>query len=235
MDKLKNLKHKKVFVFPFSKTSRYVLFCSTAAEIWKHANSGSVTHLLTSVTNVCIRVIYTSVGEVKALVPQVTVTVPNLLKLVKTFSVRAVPTSTEKYSTPWIIGQNSGANPTGRAVAQLVETLGYKPERSRVIGIFHWQNTSGRTTALWSTQPLNRIELSKDNDGRCVGLTTSPPTCWWPSCNLGDSNTWNPQGLHRDCFLFYRSCGSNNVNKLQFGSILLSNYALVKPARSAII
>ena len=177
MDGLKNLKLKKVFVFPFSKTSRYVLFYSTAAEIWKHANAGSVTHLLTLVTNVCIHVIYTSVGQVKALVPQVTVTVPTLLKLVKPFSVRAVRTSTEKYSTPWIIGQYSGANSTGRAVAQLVETLRYKPERSRVIGIFHWQNTYGRTTALWSTQPLNRIELSKDNGGRCVGLTNSPPTC----------------------------------------------------------
>ena len=54
------------------------------------------------------------------------------------------------------------------------------------------------------------------------------------SCNLGVSNSWNAQGPSRVCFLLYRSCGSNNVDKLQFGSTLLSNYALVKPASSAV-
>jgi hypothetical protein len=48
-------------------------------------------------------------------------------------------------------------------VAQLVETLHYKPKvvgstPSGVIGIFHLHNPSGRTMALGSTQPFNRHE-----------------------------------------------------------------------------
>ena len=50
-----------------------------------------------------------------------------------------------------------------------------------VIGIFHWHNPSGHIMALGSTQPLT--ELSTGNiswgvkSGRCVGLTTLPPSC----------------------------------------------------------
>jgi hypothetical protein len=49
-----------------------------------------------------------------------------------------------------------------------------------VIGIFLWHNPSGRTMALGLTQPLT--EMSTRNifggkGGRCVGLTTLPPSC----------------------------------------------------------
>ena len=50
-----------------------------------------------------------------------------------------------------------------------------------VVGIFHWHNPSSRTMALGSTQPLT--EMSTRNifwggkGGRCVGLTTLPPSC----------------------------------------------------------
>ena len=50
-----------------------------------------------------------------------------------------------------------------------------------VIGIFRWHNPSGRTVALGLTQPLT--EMSTRNiswgakGGRCVGLTTLPPSC----------------------------------------------------------
>ena len=50
-----------------------------------------------------------------------------------------------------------------------------------VIGIFHRHNPSGRTMALGLTQPLT--EMSTRNifwggkGGRCVGLTTLPPSC----------------------------------------------------------
>jgi len=50
-----------------------------------------------------------------------------------------------------------------------------------VTGFFHWHNPSGRTMALGSTQPLT--EMSTRNiswggkDGRCVWLTTLPPSC----------------------------------------------------------
>jgi hypothetical protein len=56
--------------------------------------------------------------------------------------------------------------------------------RNDVIGIFHWNNPSGRAMALGSTQPV--AEMSTRNiywgggggkDGRCIGLTTFPPSC----------------------------------------------------------
>jgi hypothetical protein len=68
---------------------------------------------------------------------------------------------------------------------------------STVIGIFHWNNPSGRTMALGSTQLL-KIKVSTRNiswgckGGRCLGLTTLPP-----SWNLAASTSWNPQGLPR--------------------------------------
>jgi len=51
-------------------------------------------------------------------------------------------------------------------VAQLVETLHYKPEIARsipdgVFGIFHWHNPSGGIMALGLTQSL--IEISTRN------------------------------------------------------------------------
>jgi hypothetical protein len=39
----------------------------------------------------------------------------------------------------------------------------------------HVHNSSGRTMALGSTQPLR--EMSTRKVGRCVGLTTLPPSC----------------------------------------------------------
>jgi hypothetical protein len=47
-------------------------------------------------------------------------------------------------------------------VAQLVETLRYKPEGHGfipdvVIGIFYWHNPFGRTMALGSIQPLTEL------------------------------------------------------------------------------
>ena len=50
-----------------------------------------------------------------------------------------------------------------------------------VIWIFHWHNPSGHSMALGLTQPLT--EMSTRNvswgckGGRCVGLTTLPPSC----------------------------------------------------------
>jgi hypothetical protein len=57
-----------------------------------------------------------------------------------------------------------------------------------VIGIFHWHNPSGRTMALWSTQPLTAMNTSiflEGKGGRCVGLTL-PPSCadWCEILNL---------------------------------------------------
>jgi hypothetical protein len=70
-----------------------------------------------------------------------------------------------------------------------------------VTGILHLHNRSGRTMALGSTQPLT--EMSTRNlswggkGGRCVGLTTLPPSCADCLKNLGSSTSWIPRGLSR--------------------------------------
>jgi hypothetical protein len=89
---------------------------------------------------------------------------------------------------------------SGHAVVQLVEAVRYKPE-GRGFGIFHWHNPSGCTVTLGLTQPLT--EMSKRNiswgvkGGRCVGLTTLPPS--WADFleRLGVSNSWNPHVVSR--------------------------------------
>jgi hypothetical protein len=69
-----------------------------------------------------------------------------------------------------------------------------------VIGIFHWHNRSGCPMTLGSTQPLNRNEYQKyflgGNVGRCIGLTTLPPSC--ADClKIWKPPPQNPQGLLR--------------------------------------
>jgi hypothetical protein len=47
-----------------------------------------------------------------------------------------------------------------------------------VIGIFHSHNPSVRTTALGLTQSPTEMEyFLRFKGGRCVGLTTLPPSC----------------------------------------------------------
>ena len=49
-----------------------------------------------------------------------------------------------------------------------------------VNGFFHSRNPSGRTMAPGSTQPLTEMStrnISWGKGGRCVGLTTLPPSC----------------------------------------------------------
>ena len=68
-----------------------------------------------------------------------------------------------------------------------------------VIGIFHWHNPSGRTMALGVDSASNRNEYQEyflmDKGGRCVGLTTLPPSC--ADC----LEIWEPQpaGTLRVC------------------------------------
>ena len=68
-----------------------------------------------------------------------------------------------------------------------------------VIWILHWINSSGRTMALESTQPLKKmitLVFHVGHDGRCVRLTLPP----WSSDflqTLGASTSWSPKGLIR--------------------------------------
>ena len=87
-------------------------------------------------------------------------------------------------------------------VAQLVESLHYKPEGRGfdfrcVIGTFYWNNPCALTMALGSTPPVT--EMSTRNiswgwrgggkGGWCLGLTTLPPT-WADFLEI-----WEPQPL----------------------------------------
>ena len=68
-----------------------------------------------------------------------------------------------------------------------------------ITGIFHWHNPSGRTVALGVDSASNRNEYReyflRGKGGRCVGLTTLPPSC--ADC----LEIWEPQpaGILRAC------------------------------------
>ena len=70
-----------------------------------------------------------------------------------------------------------------------------------VIGIFHWHNPSDRTMALGSTQPLTEMStrrISWGKFGRCVRLTTLPPSCA-VVMKSGDLNFMEPSGPLQTC------------------------------------
>jgi len=90
----------------------------------------------------------------------------------------------------------------GHAVAQFVEATSRKVAGSipdGIIGIFHSHNPSGRTMALGSNQPLTEMSTReyflRGKGGRCVGLTTLPPSC------ADFLEIWEPQtpGTLRAC------------------------------------
>ena len=59
--------------------------------------------------------------------------------------------------------------------------------------------------------------------GRCVGLTTLPHSCTDCLQNLGDSNSWNPQGLSRPVQGLLYPNGRNTALEFSFfGWILLT-------------
>ena len=78
-----------------------------------------------------------------------------------------------------------------------------------VIGIFYCHNLSGCTMALGLTLPLTEMStrnISWGKGGRCVELTTSPPSCadfleiWDPQ---PPGTLWACPGLQWDFFPFY--------------------------------
>ena len=65
-----------------------------------------------------------------------------------------------------------------------------------VTGIFHWYTPSDRTMALGSTQPLTEMstrEFPGGKCGRCVRLTTLPPSCA-VVMKFGNLNFLEPSG-----------------------------------------
>ena len=96
-------------------------------------------------------------------------------------------------------------------VAHLVEALLFKPNYTGsfpdgVIRVFLWRSFAGHTMALVSTQSVTEMSarnfLLGGKGGRCLGLTTLSPSMYRFSWNRRTSTTWNPQGLHRNCFTF---------------------------------
>ena len=71
-----------------------------------------------------------------------------------------------------------------------------------VTGIFHWHNPSGRTVAMGLNRPLT--EMSTRNislggkGGRCVRLTTLPPSCAVVT-KSGNLNLLEPSGPLQAC------------------------------------
>jgi hypothetical protein len=69
------------------------------------------------------------------------------------------------------------------------------------IGVFQWHNTSGRTMALGSTQPLTEMStgvIPGGKGGRCVRLTTLPPSCA-VDIKSGNLNFLEPSGRFQVC------------------------------------
>jgi hypothetical protein len=82
----------------------------------------------------------------------------------------------------------------GHEVAQLVEALRCKQQGRGFDSQWrHWNNPSGRTMVLGSTQPLAQMNTNNisceggGKGGRCVGLTTLPPS--YADC----LELWEPQ------------------------------------------
>ena len=71
--------------------------------------------------------------------------------------------------------------------------------RDGVIEIFHWLDASGRTNGPGVDSASDRNEYQDyflgGKGGRCVGLTTLPPSCADCPEILGASASWNPLGL----------------------------------------
>ena len=68
-----------------------------------------------------------------------------------------------------------------------------------VIGIFHWHNPPDLTMVLRSTQSLTEMStrrISWGKCGRCLWLTTLPPSCA-VVMKSGHLNSWNPLGHSR--------------------------------------
>ena len=70
-----------------------------------------------------------------------------------------------------------------------------------VIGIFHWHYPSDRIMALGSTQPLTEMStrsISWGKGGRCVRVTTLPPSCAFVT-KSGNLNFLEPSGPLQTC------------------------------------
>jgi len=84
----------------------------------------------------------------------------------------------------------------GYAVVQLVQVLRYKPEcRGFDSRWDHWLNPSGRNM----TQSLTGVPWKSPGGkgGRCVGLTTLPPSCTKCVHILAAGTSWTRMGLSR--------------------------------------
>jgi hypothetical protein len=86
--------------------------------------------------------------------------------------------------------------------AWLVEVAGSIPDGVMAISLL---NSSARTTALGSTQPLKEISTMNNiswggKGGRCVGLTTLALSCADYLEILGALSSWNPKILSRPLY-----------------------------------
>jgi hypothetical protein len=98
----------------------------------------------------------------------------------------------------------------GYAVAKLVEALRHNAEGGGFDFRWgHWLNISGRTEVLGSIEHLTEMStkvFSGGKGGRCLGLTTVPPSCDGCLGILGAWVSWSPRLLHYVISLYDEKC-----------------------------
>jgi hypothetical protein len=119
-------------------------------------------------------------------------------------------------------------NVNGQAVAQLVVVLRYKPEGHGFDSRWcHWN-----FSLTWSNRPhygpgvgsvSNTNEVGGGGLSRPVRMADNFTTVCRLSWNLGDSTSWNSQGVYRDCFTFLFLWIMKNIWHLKLRTSLSSS------------
>jgi hypothetical protein len=116
-----------------------------------------------------------------------------------------VKVNTTPLNEVWTIILCGSPFESGARGGVVVKALRYKPasrgfDSRWCHGIFQWHNTSGRTMALGSTQPLTEMSTRLFPGGkgcRCVRLTTLQPSC--VVMKSGNLNFLEPSGPLQAC------------------------------------
>jgi hypothetical protein len=101
--------------------------------------------------------------------------------VVSTRAVQSAGLCLRAWEFEWLFSVPQGWRSWLRHCATSRKVAGSIPDG--VTGIFYWHNPSGRTMALGMTQPLREVSTRNiswgegGKGGRCVGLTTLPPSC----------------------------------------------------------